>query len=144
MYIGELAERAGVNAPTVRYYEEVGVIPPPRRTENGYRIYDEADVDRLRFISHARQLDLSLDEVREILMLREQEQTPCAYVLHQLDAKQAEIERRIAALQQLKAELQQLKEMAVSLVDENGTSDCICPIIEHQEFLEANKTKVYV
>ncbi len=141
MYIRELAERAGVNAPTIRYYEEVGVMPPSKRTESGYRIYDEADVERLRFISYARQLDLSLDEVREILELREREQTPCTYVLHQLDEKQAEIDRRIAALQHLRAELQQLKEMAVSLQDENGTAGHICPIIEHKEFLEANQTK---
>lgn len=67
MRIGEVADRLAVNPKTIRYYESVGLIPEPRRTESGYRDYDEEDFDRIRFIKTARRLDLALNEIREIL-----------------------------------------------------------------------------
>ncbi len=76
MRIGELGERLGVNTKTIRYYESIGLVPEPERTSSGYRIYSEADVERLVFIKSAQRLGLALDEVREILALRERGRRP--------------------------------------------------------------------
>ncbi len=80
MRIGELADQLGINTKTIRYYEEIGLVPRAPRTPSGYRDYREADVARLAFIKSAQRLGLSLEEVREILSLRERGEAPCAYV----------------------------------------------------------------
>ncbi|HSM72746.1 MAG TPA: MerR family transcriptional regulator, partial [Anaerolineales bacterium] len=67
MKIQELAKETGVSAKTIRYYEESGILPPPARMENNYRIYGEKDIDRLRLVAGARRLDLSLEEIKELL-----------------------------------------------------------------------------
>ncbi len=71
MRIGELARLADVNPKTVRYYESVGLLPPPKRAPNQYRLYDESDLNRLVFVRTAQRLGLGLNDVREILAFRE-------------------------------------------------------------------------
>lgn len=102
IHIGDLARQAGVAPSLVRYYEEIGLLPPATRNESGYRIYRQADVERLRFIQRAKALDFSLEEIGEILGLRERGEAPCAYVLNQIGAKMAEVDRKMAALARLK------------------------------------------
>ncbi|PSO54940.1 MAG: heavy metal-responsive transcriptional regulator, partial [Actinobacteria bacterium QS_5_72_10] len=68
MRIGELGDVVGVNPKTIRYYEDIGLLPQPARTTGGDRTYDQDDVDRLAFIRRAQQLGLHLDEIREILV----------------------------------------------------------------------------
>lgn len=65
--IAEVADRAGVSTATVRYYERIGVLPPPERADNGYRVYDERTVDRLRFVGRAKQLGCSLEEIADLV-----------------------------------------------------------------------------
>jgi MerR family transcriptional regulator, mercuric resistance operon regulatory protein len=67
--IGELSERTGVNIETIRYYEKIGLVPPPARTEGGHRAYEDAHVARLTFIRRARGLGFTLDELRSLLKL---------------------------------------------------------------------------
>lgn len=67
--IGALSGRTGVNIETARYYEKIGLVPPPARTEGGHRAYEEAHVARLTFIRRARELGFTLDEVRSLLRL---------------------------------------------------------------------------
>ena len=69
MKIGRLAERAGVNIDTIRYYERNGFLPPPSRRPSGYRQYAETDVGRLRFIRRAKKLGFTLDQIAELLSL---------------------------------------------------------------------------
>lgn len=76
MQIGELSQRAGLPAKTIRYYEEIGLLPPPKRLENSYRDYGEVDVARARFVAGARRLDFSLDDIQEILDLRDRRTAP--------------------------------------------------------------------
>src|SRR3546814_457103 len=80
MRIGELAARLAINTKTIRYYEGIGLLPPPDRTASGYRAYDEDDVERLTFIKTAQRLGITLDEIREILAFRERGERPCEYV----------------------------------------------------------------
>lgn len=128
--IGELAQASGVPAKTIRFYEEVELLPPAQRAENSYRLYGDEDVQRLRFIRNARSLDFSLDDLREILALRDQGEAPCRYVIQLLEEKSVEIEERIRQLRALQEELQQLLARADSLPDDDiEMKECVCHLI---------------
>ena len=128
MRIGEVADAVGINPKTIRYYEDIGLLPVPERTPAGYRDYTAIDVDRLIFIKTAQRLGFSLAEVAEILAFRERGQRPCAYVLDVLSRQVGDLDRRITELQDLRAELVALKAQADSLPSEAG---CYCTVIEH-------------
>jgi DNA-binding transcriptional MerR regulator len=126
--IGELAERIGVNTKTIRYYESIGLVPPPPRTSSGYRIYNREDEVRVAFIKAAQHLGLSLEEIREVLALREAGRAPCEHVRNMLRDHVRVITRRIAELRQLRQELRALD----AVIDEiRGDHAVVCRIIEH-------------
>lgn len=129
MRIGELADKVGVNRKTIRYYESVGLLPEPARTDSGYRIYGEDDIERLSFIRRAQQLDLSLDEIAEILAMRERGQQPCSYVLDVARTRLEELDRRIADMQRARAELHALLLDAGTQPTDDG---CYCRLIQHE------------
>ncbi len=137
--IGELAARFGLNPKTIRYYEEIGLLPRADRSDSGYRLYDERDAERLGFIRRAKTLGLSLDEIRDILSVQAEGSPPCDQVLDLLDLKISAIDQRMAELQAFRADLATLR---VAWTDENKrvqrgtTSACICPIIEQQTEVE--------
>jgi MerR family transcriptional regulator, copper efflux regulator len=79
--IGDVAARAGLSAPTIRYYESVGLLAPAPRSAAGYRHYTETTVEELRFIKKAQALGFSLEEIGEILKLSRAGDTPCGHVL---------------------------------------------------------------
>jgi DNA-binding transcriptional MerR regulator len=128
MKIGELAEQVRVNTKTIRYYEGIGVLPEPARTPSGYRVYDEADLDRLVFIKTAQRLGMTLDEIKEILALRDRGEQPCGYVRDVLRRERARIDQRIGELEALRSELAALEELATGGPDNGGA---VCRIIEH-------------
>jgi len=78
--IGELAAELGLNPRTIRFYEGIGLLPNPRRADNGYRWYDDGDRERLRFIQKAKAVGMTLAEIREILDLRSGGRQPCEVV----------------------------------------------------------------
>lgn len=126
--IGELAAKLGMDPRTLRYYETIGLIPPPRRTSSGYRLYGMAERERLRFIRKARAIGLSLSEIREILRLRDAGQEPYDHVIALLDRKIADLTRQIRALETFRRELQGLRRRAARRTCRHGA---ICGIIEH-------------
>jgi DNA-binding transcriptional MerR regulator len=129
MRIGEVADRLAVNPRTIRYYESVGLIPEPTRTESGYRDYDKQGLERIRFVKTARRLDLSLDEIREILAFADRRQTPCGHVRTVVGRKARELDDRIAEMTRLRDELLEIERtVPVSIGDE----EAICPLIEHR------------
>ena len=105
--IAEVAERTGFSTPTLRYYEEIGLLPPAERTAAGYRLYDERSIERLTFIARAKQLGCTLDEIADLTEAWDSDQ--CAPVKHRLRsvvaAKLADVEARITELTALAAEL---------------------------------------
>ena len=105
LLIGEAAKRAGVSAPTIRYYEDIGLLSSPARTEAGYRRYTESTVDELRFIRKAQALGFSLEEIGEILQLSRSGQGPCSHVLTLARQHLAAVEERIRRLQQFRKRL---------------------------------------
>lgn len=76
--IGELGHRVGVPPQTIRYYERLGLLEPPERTESDYRIYSETSEERLRFIQKAKRFGLSLDEIKQLIDIRASGIIPCA------------------------------------------------------------------
>lgn len=132
MRIGELAERVGVNPKTIRYYEDIGLLPDPERLPSGYREYTDDDFDRLRFIRTAQRLGLSLSEISEILGFRERAERPCEYVLGVLDRQVADLDRRLAEMAELRRELIDLKAQADRLPSDPS---CYCAVIEHTQAL---------
>ncbi len=122
--IGELSVRTGVKVPTIRYYEQIGLVAAPPRSEGGQRRYSAAEIDRLNFIRHARELGFDVEDIRELLAMNEQPQASC----HQADsiaqAHLQEVDRRIASLQALRGELSRM-------IEECGHGRlCNCRIIE--------------
>jgi DNA-binding transcriptional MerR regulator len=106
--IGAMAKAAGVKVVTVRYYEKVKLMPEPPRTDGNYRAYRREHLHRLRFIRRCRDLGFTLDQVRELLRLSLQSMRDCSGV-DQLTAKHLEdIERKIADLKSLAAELRRI------------------------------------
>lgn len=131
MRIGELAERVGVDAQTIRYYERIGLLPEPERTAAGYRSYSGEDIGRLGFIKRARSVGLSLGEIKEILALHERNESPCVYVTETIARRAEEIDRRIAELAKLKQELEHLYERAREQPPKPD-ADSYCHIIEQR------------
>ena len=103
LLIGDVARRVGVSAPTIRYYESLGLLAAPGRSTAGYRRYTEAAVEELRFIKKAQGLGFSLDEVSEILKLTRAGQTPCSQVVTLGQQHLAAVEERIRQLQRFHA-----------------------------------------
>ncbi len=141
MRVGELAAHFDLNPKTIRYYEEIGLLPRAERSESGYRLYDERDVERLGFIRRAKTLGLSLDEIHDILSVQQAGEPPCGQVLDLIDRKISAIDQRIAELEAFRTELATLR---AAWTDEDkrvrrpATSACICPIIEQQTEVEAH------
>ena len=121
MKIGELAERSGCLVETIRYYERIGLLMPPARSTNNYRAYSERHFDRLSFIRHCRALDMTLDEIRVLLELRDHPQQECAGVNELLDKHIGHVVERIRALTALEA---QLRELRGRCVVNDTTSTC--------------------
>ncbi len=127
--IGEAAKKAGLAPSAIRYYEESGVLPEPRRTDSGYRGYEEGDVDLLRFVARLRALEFPLSDVREIVALRRDGKAPCGKVRATISREAAAIESRIADLQRLKKELEKLEAEARDLPDTWPTA-CVCDVVD--------------
>ncbi|NIY73921.1 helix-turn-helix domain-containing protein [Marivivens donghaensis] len=106
--IGALAKRTGTKVNTIRYYEEIGMMPEAERTEGGQRRYSHDDLDRLAFIRHARQLGFPLDDIRGLLDLSEHPEKPCAEADVIATRQLKLIEQRIARLEALRAELSRM------------------------------------
>lgn len=123
MRIGELATRTGVPTKTIRYYEEIDVLPSPERAANGYRTYGPAAIERLLFVRDARTTGLSLTEISSILSLRDQGESTCNHVLGLLETHLKEIDTHIESLHKTRQQLASLTKRARRL----DPSDCNDP-----------------
>ena len=122
--ISRLAQSSGVGIDTVRYYERNGLLPEPPRSASGYRAYRDEDVQRLRFIRRAKQLGFSLEEIRGLLQLSQQNEQGVPGVHATAAARLAELNARIAELERVRDGLRQL----VQACPGHGTPH-ECPIL---------------
>ncbi len=118
--IGSLAKKTGTKVQTIRYYEQIGLMLEPGRTEGGQRRYGDDELDRLAFIRHARQLGFSLEAIRELLDLSDHPHRPCleADAIARKQLKQ--VEQRLARLEALRTELMRM----VQECSGGQTADC--------------------
>lgn len=122
--IGVLARRTGCNVETIRFYEKIGVLPKPRRTESGRRIYGEDLVRRMTFIRRARELGFTLDEIRALLRLADARHVPCSEVKDMAIGHRADIQAKVADLRRMQSVLDTLIAQCQA-GDQSG-----CPLIE--------------
>lgn len=108
--IGELARRTGCKVQTIRYYEQIGLMPEAARTLGNQRIYGQAHVDRLAFIRHSRELGFPLDAIRQLLTLADNPNQPCATADGIAQQQLVAVQHRIARLEALKVELERMVE----------------------------------
>ncbi len=124
MNIGTVSEQTGMPAKTIRYYEEIGLIPPPLRAQNGYRHYQDKDVETLRFIQRSRRLGFSVKDVGNLLALWQ-------------DKNRASSDVKLFALQHIKEiegridELESIRQTLIRLTDScHGDNRADCPILD--------------
>jgi len=108
MTIGRLSKAAGVKVTTIRYYESINLMGKPERSTSGQRLYDDADVQRLSFIRHARDLGFPIDSIRELIDLQDQPGEDCAQVDVIAKRQLGDIRRRLGQLKALESELQNM------------------------------------
>jgi len=127
MRIGEVAALAGVSAKTIRFLEDEGLVPAPRRTPSGYRDYGPEVVERLAFVRHAQAGGLTLGQIRQVLEIGDSGDAPCEHVGRVVADRLAEVETRIAELAQTRRHLQALARRAAA----QDPADCrgYCAII---------------
>jgi MerR family mercuric resistance operon transcriptional regulator len=135
MTIGQLARRTELNVESVRYYERRGLIPEPRRSGSGYRLYSQEAIARINFIKRAKTLGFSLSEISELLSLRVDPESTCRMVRTRAREKTADIESKIETLQDMKRALVKL---TASCRGSGPTSEC--PILDFLQ-PQADKTE---
>lgn len=124
MNIGQAARRSGFSSKTIRYYESIGLIAPARRTEAGYRVYGETDIETLRFVQRARALGFSVAEVGNLLTLWHDKERESAQVKQLAQDHVRRIDAKIDELQSMRGTLTHLIERC------QGDSRPDCPILE--------------
>lgn len=115
--IGELSRTTGCNIETIRYYERLGLLHKPLRTEGGHRIYNSANQRRLLFILKTRRLGFSLERTREMLSLAENTERSCADALALVNSNLCDVKEKIAELQRIQHALEQMA----------NDCQCCCP-----------------
>jgi MerR family transcriptional regulator, mercuric resistance operon regulatory protein len=142
LLIGDVARRAGVSAPTIRYYEEIGLLPSPARSSSGYRRYSERTVEELQFIRKAQALGFSLDEIGQILKLSRSGKTPCSHVLSLAHQHLAAVDERIRQLQRFRRQF--AAEVAKWDGKKNPTCGGLCQIIATADTDGAEELSVHL
>ena len=106
--IGEVSRKTGLSIHTIRFYEAEGLLPEPARTDSGYRLFPPQAVGRLEFIRKAQQLGFSLDEIRELLVLRDHDTGACSHVKSLVEEKLASVRAKVRELKAVEADLKRV------------------------------------
>lgn len=134
MLIGQLADALEIPTRTIRFYERKGLLPEPQRAENGYRVYDDATLARLRFIRTAQAAGLTLAEIASVIHVRDDGTAPCSHVDSLLETKLAEVRDRRRQLAALESELAQLLDRSRQLDPADCTAGEICHIFSPSDY----------
>jgi len=118
--IGDLSKKTGVKVPTIRYYEQAGLLSHSERSEGNQRRYSKGERERLSFIKHARELGLTIDAIRELIELSDHPEKPCAQADRIAAEQLATVREKIARLKKLEAELERISSHCHS----NQVRDC--------------------
>lgn len=118
--IGQLSKATGCKVPTIRYYEDIGLMPPPARSEGNQRLYGQRELDRLSFIRHSRELGFSQSAIRELLRMTDAPERPCEDADRIAQEQLEAVEHKIARLSSLRDELARM----VAQCDGRRVADC--------------------
>ena len=128
LQIGSVAARCGLSVDTIRFYEKQVLIAKPARSQGRFRLYEENAVERLSFVSRAQTLGFSLDEIRELLLVRDTGEEACTHVHDLRDQKVTVIHAKISELRKLERHLKEAK----GRCDCELTRECVgsCPVLD--------------
>lgn len=129
MRIGELAEANGTTTKTLRFYEDLGLLPPVERTASGYRDFSADAVGRIEFVRRGRAAGLTLAQIGQVLKIREDGQAPCSHVRELLGQRLRDIEGQIAELLTLRETIAELHTQAAKPDPETCSADEVCRYI---------------
>ena len=137
--IGRVSKATDCKVQTIRYYEDIGLIPKPDRSVGNQRIYETSHVERLRFIRHARELGFSLNAIRDLLSLSDQPQQSCEAADVIARQQLTHVEQRIGLLQSLKTELERM----IDQCSGGKISDCrvIEVLSDHDQCVSHHRVK---
>lgn len=124
--IGVLSKKCNVNIETIRYYEKINLMPKPKRQESRYRIYDESDLARLKFIRRGKELGFTLNEIKELLSLKVDSQAKCGDLKQFAEIKIEDIKKKVQDLNKIKKHLEILVNQCIN--EELSIEDC--PIVK--------------
>ena len=128
LQIGSVASRTGLSVDTIRFYEKQNLIAKPVRSQGGFRLYDDASVERLSFVTQAQTLGFSLGEIRELLLLRNAGEAACSHVQDLLKDKLTTIHRKISELKSLECQLRRAKRRCNQELARKCTRSC--PVLD--------------
>lgn len=129
MKIGEVARQVGLATSAIRFYEDQGLIPEPRRTESGYRDYEPAVVDRIRFIRAGQAVGLTLRQLNQVLSIRDEGESPCRHVTELLDIRINDVDQRIEEMHVLRRDLTAMRLNASDLDPADCPPESVCRIV---------------
>jgi MerR family copper efflux transcriptional regulator len=136
LLIGEVAAKSGVSRKALRLYEKAGILPQPRRTASGYRVYGPETLALLLFVSQARRLGFRLDEIKSIVALKRSGRTPCSHVSALVQLKLENIDRALSDLAEVREQLQGLLRSSRS---RQHRPAAVCPCIEHLTIVKGGR-----
>jgi len=126
--IGEVAEMIGMTVEGLRYYDRRDLVRPARRSSSGYRLYGDRQVDRLRFVKASQEMGPSLEEIGELLEIRDGSEETCTAVRRRLETKLDQVRRRLELLQAMETDLSRALERCEAQIAEGRGDDC--PVLD--------------
>lgn len=137
LLIGQVAAKSGVSRKALRLYETAGILPPPRRTTAGYRVYGPETLVTIAFVGQARRLGFRLDEIKEVVQIRRSGRCPCPHVLDLVRQKVTDLDRTLADLTELRGALQGL--LRSSRTAQRGNKTAVCHHIERLTLVKGRR-----
>ncbi len=127
--IGELAKQTGLAVGTLRYYSDLGLLQPAQRGDNGYRYYSQDASQQVEFVKKAQALGFTLEEIKQILNVRDRGEKPCSLVQGLLDNKIEQLQIQIKQMTLFKAELEEYRTAWINNPNPESNSQEVCPLI---------------
>jgi MerR family mercuric resistance operon transcriptional regulator len=124
MTISAMADRLGISTDTLRYYERLGLLPTAARTASGYRLYDQALLDRARFIKSAQHIGLRLADIKELLDINDRGACPCGQTTVVVERRLRQVDTELARLRAMRKQLLALRDRNRDCVDPSGEAWC--------------------
>ena len=129
LQIGQAAKATGLSIDTIRFYQKCGLVRPPARTAGGYRVFNGTDLEELQFIARAQELGFSLSEIKDLILVQQQNGRGCPEVRALLKRKLAAVRGKISALQQIEIELDRALRRCDRVLKASANVP-VCPVID--------------